>query len=250
MSTSCLRASSESLTLLFYGELPPDERASLEEHVRTCEECTAILAEFDQVRAALAARAEAARGHRDWAAFMHGLDAALEAAADAPPYLERHARPIDRHTWRGAWIPLAALLVLGIALGLIWQRRALGPAETVVAGAERPDAADAALEAAAMRHFGRAKLVVLGLAMKDAGTATAKDWQYERELAASLLPETRLFRLSAADHGASRLADLLGDLESVLLQASLTSEADTPELERIQRVIRRRDLLVRMDLES
>ena len=86
--------------------------------------------------------------------------------------------------------------------------------------------------------------------MKDPAHTTADDWQYERQLAASLLPETRLFRLSATDRGDARLASVLGDLESVLLQASMASEADGPELQRIQRVIRRRDLLVRMDLRE
>lgn len=129
----------------------------------------------------------------------------------------------------------------------MWQRAALGPARSEVAAA---DAGEAVLDAAAARHFERAKLVVLGIAMKDPARTTASDWEYERELAASLLPETRLFRLSAADHGDARLASLLGDLESVLLQASMTSDAAPSELERLQRVIQRRDLLVRIDLRE
>ena len=46
-------------------------------------------------------------------------------------------------------------------------------------------------------HFERSKLVVLGLATLDPQHARATDWQHERQLATSLLPDTRLYRLAA-----------------------------------------------------
>ncbi len=259
MNTICLHASSERLTLYYYGELEGDDRRAFEAHLATCASCTAALAELELVRASLAPRAAAAtRTGDEWNAFMRRLEVAIDApgaargtahAAQHVARLTSHVAPhVARlHVARGTWLVLAATLTLGIALGLVWQRRALTPAHSLVADAA---ASDAALSAAAARHFERAKLVVLGLAMKDAEHTTAQDWQYERQLAASLLPDTRLFRLSATDRGDARLANLLGDLESVLLQASMATDAGPPELERIQRVIRRRDLLVRMDLRE
>jgi hypothetical protein len=254
--TICLNASSEKLTLYYYGELAGDERRAFEAHLAMCPACAAALSELDVLRAALAPRAAATRTTDEWLGFMQRLDAALDApdtlqvaerAAHRTPHIAPHTAPW--HVARRRWLPvsLAALLVLAVALGLLWQRQVLGPAHTLVADA---GATDAALGAAAARHFERAKLVVLGLAMKDPAQTRAEDWQYERHLAASLLPETRLFRMSATDRGDAGLASLLGDLESVLLQASMASDADAPELQRIQRVIRRRDLLVRMDLRE
>ncbi len=259
MNTICLHASSERLTLYYYGELEGDESRAFEAHLATCASCAAALAELELVRASLASRAAAAtRTNDEWNGFMRRLEVAIDEPGTAPltargPHAAPHVAPhvashaARSHVARGTWLVLAATLTLGIALGLMWQRRALTPEHSLAADAA---ASDAALSAAAARHFERAKLVVLGLAMKDSEHTTAQDWQYERQLAGLLLPDTRLFRLSATDRGDAHLANLLGDLESVLLQASMATDASPPELERIQRVIRRRDLLVRMDLRE
>ena len=39
------------------------------------------------------------------------------------------------------------------------------------------------------------------MANKDAGSATRRDWEYERQLASSLLTDTRLYRLAAEENG-------------------------------------------------
>jgi hypothetical protein len=44
------------------------------------------------------------------------------------------------------------------------------------------------------------------------------------------------------------LADVMRDLELVLLQASMSEEPNDASLEQLQRLIRRRDLLTKMDV--
>jgi hypothetical protein len=244
MTTLCLHASSERLTLYFYGELPAGERRAFDEHLAGCEACSSAVAEMHALRSALTPRKAPSRPPADWDAFMQRLLQRI----DAPD--ERHqAGNGIRRVGMSPALAAAAALVLAVGTGLLWQRAILGPPAGPVAMGQ-PAISDPALEAAAARHFERAKLVVLGIAMKDPALTTASDWEYERHLAGSLLPETRLFRLSAVDRGDARLASLLGDLESVLLQASMTTDAESSELQRLQRVIRRRDLLVRMDLRE
>ena len=51
------------------------------------------------------------------------------------------------------------------------------------------------------QHFERSKLVVLGLVARDPEHTSAKDWEYERDLAGSLLEDTRLYRRAAQDEG-------------------------------------------------
>ncbi len=240
--TICLRASGDTPALYFYGELDAQARSDFERHLASCAACAAAVSDLEQVRDALGERGAAAtRTDREWTGFMERLDASIQGAtqgAQGKRKKEKGKRP-------AVLLLVAATLLVGIALGVLWQQRSPAPGPTPqTAAIESPG--DAPLEAAAARHFERAKLVVLGLAMKDAASASAEDWEYERALAASLLPETRLFRLSAADRGDARLARLLGDLETVLLQASMTSDAETPELRRLQRIIRGRDLIVRM----
>ena len=83
-----------------------------------------------------------------------------------------------------------------------------------------------AFAALSEQHFERSKLVVLGLANKDARKAGGDDWAYERGLASNLLNDTRLYRLAAEERGMKTLAGVMGDLEIVLLQTSL---ADAPD---------------------
>lgn len=254
MTGICLKASSETLTLYFYGELAPEASAAFARHAASCEACAAALAELHLLRNALAPRADVRRPDAEWDRFMGRLAVALDRVdAGEVPAVSRPAVQLLRPAARlSPWLPLAAVLVLAIGLGLVWQRRALetGAARTPIVFAGAPEAAALPLDRAANRHFERAKLVVLGLAMKDPADAGAGDWDHERALAAELLPQTRLFRLSALDRGETALADLLGDLETVLLEASMTTDVDRSSLERLQRVIRRRDLLVRIDLQD
>ena len=106
-------------------------------------------------------------------------------------------------------------------------------------------AVDPGLAAVSDQHFERSKLVVLGLATKDARQA---DWDYERELAGTLLSDTRLYRAAAEERGMQSLAGVMRDLELVLLQTSMSEQRDAASLEQLQRLIRRRDLITKMEI--
>ena len=107
---------------------------------------------------------------------------------------------------------------------------------------------DRALAELTEQHLERSKLVVLGLAARDPQQTSVDDWQYERQLAGALLSDTRLFRLAAQDRGLDGLARVMGDLETVLLETSLSDQKDPRALERVQRLIRKRDLVVKMQV--
>ena len=76
----------------------------------------------------------------------------------------------------------------------------------------------------------------------------ARDWQYERSLARTLLSDTRLYRQAAMQNGARDVERVMRDLESVLLEASMSDKADHTALARVQRLIARRDLVVKMQV--
>jgi len=126
--------------------------------------------------------------------------------------------------------------------------RATPGIEARLTGVNRTVPADRSLVQHSEEHFERSKLVVLGLATLDARQVHAADWEHERELAGSLLPDTRLYRLAAEDRGMTNLARVLGDLETVLLETSMTDHPDRESLERVQRLIARRDLVVKMNV--
>jgi hypothetical protein len=248
------KTSPHDVELYFYGELGLDDHAAFERHLPDCRACQEALDELSEIRNALApVPGLAQRSDFEWAAFMRRLDARI---AEVPgESLDGRPQAKTRGPMLTAALAIAATLVIGIGAGVLWQRersRQFIPGST---GAGVPAAAGQSAgqqghwtRDAALQHLDRSKIVLLGLANKDAGAVSADDWAYERSLAASLLPDTRLLRLSALEAGDAEMASLLNDLEVLMLQASFSAEPDRATLSRLQRYISHRDLLVRAEL--
>ena len=261
--TTCLRQASGEVELYFYDELDPSTRASIEQHLLSCRECRRALEELSTIRTALATRPVVdAPVDGDWSAFMIRLNetiapesSATRVAADAPS-------PEHRASRYAPYLAMAAVLTL-VTSAIVYVARTTARHEPVqptpvVERIEQPVATptvapavqqnpEAGFAALSEQHFERSKLVVLGLANKDPRHATNEDWAYERGLASGLLDDTRLYRMAAEERGMKNLASVMGDLELVLLQTSLAEKPDPETLERIQRLIHKRDLVTKMD---
>lgn len=265
MNAGCPYLASGEVELYFYDELDPAARRAAALHLRTCQDCRLALDDLAVIREALG-RSETVMTPPggDWTPFMSRLAGRLPAPVPAPV-----ARP--RGPGRTVtYLAMAALLMLVTASVAMLSR--LDPADpvrqatagevstvpvAVPAESPRPAAAtrrrggpaiaDTAFTTLSEQHFARSKLVVLGLATKSAG-AGERDWRYERELASTLLPETRLYRRAAQDRGMTALAGVMSDLEIVLLQASLSDDRDAGTLPQLQRLIRRRDLVTKIQV--
>ena len=266
--TRCDVQGSGAIELYFYDELDAAARATVEAHVRECIECAHALGELRVIREALASRPDvAAPASGDWSAFMNRLDAAIRPAG----IQVEHARGGHRYVAYLAMAALLALVTAGVTLALrsrhVPDSRTTASAENgggldtahldVETTGNRNDAAGPKVDTTAVQdtefaalseeHFERSKLVVLGLVTKDPADRRASDWTYERALASSLLKDTRMYRLAAEDRGLTDIAGVMRDLEIVLLQASMTDDKDPSALPQIQRLIRKRDLLEKMD---
>jgi hypothetical protein len=256
--TMCTIQDAGTIELFFYGELPEAEDARIETHLRSCRECAGALAELQLIRDALSARpAVAAPASGDWTSFMARLETGLRAADRhqvVVPFEPR--RPTVRPTWAGLLATAALLAVVSMSVFMasragrqlvIEPAGALEPAAIVEAGStgEAPD--HAGLVSVGARHLERSKLVVLGLASKELAGSELSDWAYERELATSLLNDTRLYRIAAEQRGLTSLAGVMRDLELVLLQTSMVEAGDDTALPQIQRLIHKRGLVEKMD---
>jgi len=264
--------------LYFYDELPSTERAEVARHLPSCAECRAALDELHLISATLADRpVVSAPPGSDWSALMARIDRTV-AVEPARPLLAA----IPSSTLRPARRPIAALVATAavvtlVSAALVYQglerrRPGTGPAPVVASagGAAQPiEAAAAPAEAspapaeaiAAARpdtgfaavseeHFERSKLVILGLTTRNARSVSPSDWAYERQLAGALLDDTRLYKQAAQARGLGTLAGVMSDLELVLLQTSLTAEPDAATLNRLQRLIRQRDLVAKMEVSK
>ncbi|HEY0876378.1 MAG TPA: zf-HC2 domain-containing protein [Vicinamibacterales bacterium] len=253
---TCAIHDAGTIELYFYDELGSAERAQIDRHLRLCSACRDALAELNVIRTALAARPDVSSPPSgDWSAFMERLDASVRArpAAVAVPF---QAPPALVRRSLSGFLAMAALLAI-VAMGVFFASRAgrsaLDPSHATPATA----AADASQEALPINagiasvsasHLERSKLVVLGLANREPGEDEPSDWAYERDLATSLLNDTRLYRMAAEQRGLSSLAGVMRDLELVLLQTAMAEDTDETALPQIQRLIRKRGLVEKMDV--
>ena len=260
LGRTCEVLASGDLDLYFYDELPRVSRDRVSRHVDACRICRQALEEMGLIRHALAARPTvSAPESGDWSAFMTRLDTAVAIEARHAAAGGRHASDVAataRRSWTSA-IAMAALLAL-VTISVTFVARSRPDNDRPLApGVDRAATHSTAAEPAGddtrglalvgQQHLDRSKLVLLGLANKDA-QAPGSDWNYERELASRLLVDTRLYRMAAEERGLDRLAGIMRDLELVLLQTSMAEEPDAESLEQIQRAIRKRDLLQKMDM--
>lgn len=262
--TTCHLHASGLVELYFYGELDVIEHERLEQHVHRCPECRRALEDLETIRLALAARPEiAAPAGGDWGPFMARLEEAVQREQVALARTAPNVLAFSSTRSSVGYLAMAALLALvTISVLLAWRSRdaadALQQVRTPASGnasvtptgspASGARAGDAAFLALSEQHFERSKLVVLGLATKDPADASGADWEYERKLAGTLLSDTRLYRLAAEERGLGSLARVMEDLELVLLQTSMSDEQDASALEQLQRVIRKRDLVTKIEL--
>ena len=263
--TTCTIHDSGAIELYFYDELSAPERAAIDDHLRGCRTCAGALAELRVIRTALAGRPDvAAPASGDWSSFMRRLEARIGAPA-APVALafREGRRPQSRRSTTGllAMAALLALVAASVFFASQASRRLTGPEttapQTASAAPDRtgtaapderePGSLDAALATVGARHLERSKLVVLGLAAREPSSRGSSEWAYERTLATSLLNDTRLYRQTAEQRGLTALAGVMRDLELVLLQTSMAQPTDETALPQIQRLIRKRGLVEKMD---
>jgi hypothetical protein len=255
------------VVLYFYDEMDADDRARAAAHLRACESCRQRLEDLHAIRRALAGRPQVnAPPAGDWSGFMRRLDQA--AARPAPRAEPRAVLEYAAGQWSVRYVVAVAATLAVIATGVFMAARfrAADPADGAVKFAPnavadsgpRAKSADPGTAAApnqslregSVEHLERSKLVVLGLATRDPEQTTADEWQYERRLAGTLLSDTRLYRMAAQDRGVSDVARVMRDLETVLLEASLSESTDPDALERLQRLIAKRDLVMKMQVIS
>jgi len=270
--TPCELFDAPDIELYFYGELPDAERVRVDAHLHRCDACRQRLDDLHAIRRGLADRPVVdAPPTGDWSGFMRRLDAAVSRSSAANQSTDVMGSPSTDSASRGSassaarasirFAAAAAALLAITALGIYGAFRVREPAPTPrhtanVDIAAHPSSGpapvvrtpDSSLREVTAEHLERSKLVVLGLTALDPKQTHAADWQYERRLAGTLLDDTRLYREMAQERGMNDVARVMRDLETVLIEASMSDTTDRAALSRVQRLIAKRDLVVKMQL--
>ncbi len=235
----------EQLALFLYGDA--DESAGIASHLEACGSCRAELAALERTLA-LADR------HR-----VPGRDEAYGGVVWARVQQQLHREP--PRTWMASLTPRRLLLAGGLAVLLVAAfiagrySRSPQPAQVAHGGpaATPPPVKDASsgqvrdrvLLVAVGDHLERSQMILVELMNRPVDGSV--DISGTQEWARDLVPTNRLIRQTADEAGEPVVADVLGDLERVLVEiANSPSPLSGAEFERVRERIESQGLVFKI----
>jgi putative zinc finger protein len=236
--------------------LTPAERASVEQHLAGCGDCALVAAELKQIVRETRALAPLQPAERVWRSVAAQFaDDVAAAKTNVVRLEERRKTPFAIWSWRPAWaIVTAAMVVLAFIAGRWIEQRHQRPVVTENRRAQAIAPADASASAqvrervllvAVGDHLERSQLVLVELA--NAHTNDELDISAERQSADELVASNRLYRQTAAEMGQTSLADVLDDLERVLVEVARgPSQVSVRQLADIQQRIEAQGILFKV----
>ncbi len=224
----------EQLVLFYYGEAP--EAAGIERHLEECDACRdefrALQLVLNTVDSAPVPERSADYGSQVWRR--------IEGRVGKPP------RRSFVHWW--IWAPATAVLVIGAFLAGRVSIRQQRPGESapLAATQNNQQIRERILLVAVGDHLERSQMVLAELSNAPAGQGKL-DISDERQMAADLLDDNRLYRQTANSTGDKGVASVLDDLENVLMEiAHSPSEVSSAQLDDFRRQIQDRGLLFKV----
>jgi hypothetical protein len=206
----------DELVLLFYGELPDDDQARLQDHLAGCGEC----------RTSYNALTRTLHLTSSFQAPDPGADFEARVWSRVAPGVHTSRRTSPALWWLGA---LAASLIAIAGGAWLWTARLSAPDAPVavaeMAPAVSPDngTRERVLLAAVDAHLVQTEMLFVELLNAPASEPDA--FTYARTAADDLVASGRLYRETARDTGASQLVSMLDELEPVLVEVARSSDA-------------------------
>jgi len=227
--------SEDELILHYYGETDRADESHVESHLASCAECQVANQQLRRVMTLVdtAAPVQAPLG------FERTAWARLEPALDGTP------SGVRKFFWFPQWAlagGIAALVLVAFMAGRFSGGEPSGVTTGSVMARIEPERV---LQAAVGDHLDRTQIMLAELANAD--TDHADVFAAEQDRAADLVAVNRLIRQSVEQSGDAAVADVLEDLERVLLEiANAPADATSNELTGLQSRITTEDLLFRV----
>ena len=216
--------------------LSPADHVDVMRHVAGCAECSVVVADLQRIIREAASLGHVAPPVHVWKQIESQLDRGSKRTTQ----------------WGPAWaLTTAAVIILAFLTGRFVEHRTVPAQMTSTEGVQRVDAAasenvrERVLLIAVGDHLERSQMVLVELV--NAHTRDALDISAERQSADELLASNRLYRQTAAQMGQTNVADLLGDLERVLVElARGPSQVSMRQLAEIQQRIESQGILFKV----
>lgn len=233
--------SEEELILHYYGETDRADEARVDAHLADCGNCQAANAQLRRVLMLVetSAPVEARPG------FERDVWARLE-----PQLAANGVSKWRTFFWLPQWALAGGVAALVLVAFMAGRFTGGGPAGNLAERAASPGAAadaspERVLHAAVGDHLDRTQLMLTELVNNDVDQADV--FAGEQARASDLVAINRLIRQSAAQSGDAGVADVLEDLERVLLEiANAPADVTSNELSDLNARITAQDLLFRV----
>ena len=211
----------DELILHYYGEAPNEIRSETERHLADCSSCAAVWRELTAVLGAVTA------------VPVPEPDEGFERVMWARVSREL---PPRRTGWLGGRFAvvgaLAAALVAVIAGTMTWITLATGDSAAGVpavadgtAGAGSDASQERVLLTAMTEHLSQAEILLVEVMNAQPTAASPDAWTFERTTADELVASGRLYRQTARQTGELQVANMLEDLEGVLVEVAASPDA-------------------------
>lgn len=226
--------------LIAYREGEITQREAIAEHLTTCTACRAEFERIESVLAALDNLPVPERGPEYGRAVWQQI---------APRLPEKAGR--GWHAWfePRRWVAIgamAAVVILAFVAGRWTKPKENGIALPVASAAQ---VRERVLVVAVGEHLGKSEMVLMELANAAPSSAGQKEINIsaEQKRAEDLLDANRLYRETAAHDGDAGLANVLDDLERVLMDVAHSPDQLTPaKLELLQKRIEAHGILFKV----
>jgi anti-sigma factor RsiW len=228
----------DDLVLHYYGEMDPAAEARAAAHIAGCDGCHAHYTRLQRVLAAV----DSAPALEPPAGFERAVWARLE------PGLARRRRGFSWFVAAPARLAWAAAIVTLVGASFVAGRLYRAPDAAPRASAAQ--VRERILLVDLGDHLDRSQMVLVEIA--SAGGDGSLDLTAERERAAQLVRDNRLYRRTAMTSGDTTIADFLDDLERVLVEvaAAPPTDAGVTDASGVQQRLDARDLLFKLRVMS
>jgi hypothetical protein len=202
----------DELVLLYYGELSGPDWEQAKAHLRVCDLCREELLSLESALKAVEALPVPERGEDYGREVWARISPRLEAKVERRP---RFFLPLRVWVFAGS---VAVLLVVAFWSGRWWQQRRTDTETAISASAQRR-----ILMLAVADHLERAQMLLVEVMHQEAGSPSESS--RTAQLAEDLVQSNRLYRQAALRDGEPGLANVLDELERILLEISHSSGA-------------------------
>jgi hypothetical protein len=242
----------------FYGELNPDQRHFLENHLKNCPKCSQEFAEMESTLKIMDKRIRPEPGQAFWDGFGKRVAQRIEEEKPIDVKVESRWRTfIQGLSFAPKWAFQAAAAALLIVVGVFIGRTVFSPDVSKIQQAQQPrgivsqQQPGLELISRTQNYIERSKLILLAIINFDPQTEDpyGLNLPYQKQVSRELVEEASFLKKRLADADERRLQSLITDLEVILLQiANLESGEDSEAIELVKDGVESRGVLLKIHI--